>query len=60
MCWVNSTHVENINAYRLWVGKSEGRRICGKCSYRWKGDIKMNCKKQDGWAWTGLNWLRTG
>lgn len=28
------------------------------CSYRWLGNIKMDLKKYDGTAWTGLLWLR--
>lgn len=56
---VNGTHGENINAYRVWVGKPEGKEICGRCSYRWKDDIKMDLKKQVAWAWIGLMWLRT-
>jgi hypothetical protein len=56
----NGTHGETINVYRLWVGKPEGKKICGRCSYRWENNIKMGFKKQDEWAWTGLIWLRAG
>jgi hypothetical protein len=40
---------ENRNAYRLLVGKSEGKRPLGWILERW-----------DGVMWTGLVWLRIG
>jgi hypothetical protein len=48
---------EKRNAYRLLLGKPEGRRplggwiILGRILERWDGDGVM---------WTGLVWLRTG
>ena len=45
---VNGTHGEIINAHRVWVGKPEGKKACGRSSYRWKDDIKMEFKKQEG------------
>jgi hypothetical protein len=32
---------ENRNAYRLWVGKPEGKRPLGRPKYRWVDNIRM-------------------
>jgi hypothetical protein len=40
---------EKRNAYRLLVGKPEGKRPLGRQRHRWDGVI-----------WTGLVWLRIG
>jgi hypothetical protein len=37
-----STNVEKRNAYRLLVGKSEGRRPLGRPRHRWVDNIRMN------------------
>jgi hypothetical protein len=36
-----STHGEKRCAYRVSVGKSEGKRPLGRPRYRWKDNIKM-------------------
>jgi hypothetical protein len=46
------------NAYRLLVGKPEGKRQLGRPRRRWT-DITMN-PIYEGVVWTGLIWLRTG
>ena len=51
---------EMRGVYRVLVGKPEGKRPLGKPRYRWEDNIKMDLKKWDEGAWTGLNWLRTG
>jgi hypothetical protein len=33
---------ENRNAYRVFVGKSEGKRPLGRTERRWEGDIKLD------------------
>jgi len=33
---------EEINAYRVLVGKYEDRRPVGGCNHRWDGSIKMD------------------
>jgi hypothetical protein len=33
---------ENRNAYRLWVGKPERKRLLGRPSRRWIDNIKMD------------------
>jgi hypothetical protein len=47
---------EKTNAYRLLVGKPEGRRPLGRPRRRWVDNIRMDL----GVMWTGLVWLRTG
>jgi hypothetical protein len=55
-----STNGEKRNAYRLLVGKPEGRRPLGRPRCRWVDNITMNVGEV-GWVmWTGLIWLRTG
>jgi hypothetical protein len=46
---------EKRNAYRLLVGKPEGKRPLGRPRRRWVNNIRM-----DGVMWTGLVWLRIG
>jgi hypothetical protein len=47
-------------AYRILVGRPEGRRPLGRSRRRWEDNIKMIFKKWDERAWTGLIWLRIG
>jgi hypothetical protein len=49
------------SAYRILVGRPEGRRLLGRLRRRWNDNIKMNLQEV-GWgsAWTGLIWLRIG
>jgi hypothetical protein len=42
-------------AYRIFVGRPEGRVSLGRPRRRWEDNIKMDF--QD---WTGLVWLRIG
>jgi hypothetical protein len=42
------------NAYRILVGKPEGKRPLGRLRHGWVDNIKM-----DGMIWIGLIWLRT-
>jgi hypothetical protein len=51
---------EKRSAYRILVGRPEGRRPLGRPRRRWKDNIKMDLQKWNGWAWTGLSWLRIG
>jgi hypothetical protein len=52
---------EKMNAYRILVGKPEGKRPLRRPRYRWVDNIKMNPReiRWDG-IWTGLIWLRIG
>jgi hypothetical protein len=51
-----STNGEKMNAYRLLVGKPEGKRPLGRPRCRWVDNIKMDLLEL-GWRvvdWTGL------
>jgi hypothetical protein len=49
---------EKRNAYKLLVGRSEGKRPLGRPRRRWLDNIKMDLI-EIGWAgWTGLDWMR--
>jgi hypothetical protein len=43
---------EKRNAYRILVGKPEGKRSLGI--------LKCMLEREDGMVWTGSNWLRIG
>jgi hypothetical protein len=45
------------NAYRVFVGKPEGKRLLGRDEGRWDDNIKVNLR-EIGWAGTDLVWLR--
>jgi hypothetical protein len=51
-------HVERMgvkrNAYRMLVGKPEGRRPLGRPRCRWMDDIKMDLREI---GWSGMNWI---
>jgi hypothetical protein len=47
-------------AYRVLVGRHEGKRLLGRPRRRWEDNIKV-AHQEVGWgAWTGLLWLRIG
>jgi hypothetical protein len=65
MRWVS--HVarmgEKRNAYRLLVGKPEGKRPLGRPRRRWMANIRMDLGEVrwgDGVMWAGLVWLKIG
>jgi hypothetical protein len=62
MRWVG--HVarmgEGRGAYRILVGRPEGRRPLGRPRHRWEDNIKMDLVEVGWGAWTGLIWLRIG
>jgi hypothetical protein len=49
-------------AYRLLVGKPEGKRPLGRPRPRWVGNIKMDLREigWDGMGWFGFIWFRIG
>jgi transposase len=53
---------EKRNAYRIVVGKQEGKRQLGRPRCRWVDNIKMHLRDMgwDGVDWIGLIWLRIG
>jgi hypothetical protein len=51
---------ENRNAYRILVGKPEGKRPLGRPRCRWVDNIKMDLR-EIGWdGRDGSIWLRIG
>jgi hypothetical protein len=48
-----STYGERIGAYRILVGRPEGRRQVGRPRHRWEDNIKMDLKKV-GWD---MDWI---
>jgi hypothetical protein len=51
---------EARGAYRVLVGRPEGRRPLGRPRRRWEDNIKMDLEEVGWGAWTGLIWLRIG
>jgi hypothetical protein len=49
---------ERRGAYRVLVGKPEGRRPLGRPRHRWEDNIKTDLREVG--VWTGLGWLRIG
>jgi hypothetical protein len=47
-------------AYKILVGRPEGRKPLGRPRRRWEIILKWILKKWDGMAWPGLIWLRIG
>jgi hypothetical protein len=46
------------NAYRVLVGKPDGKRPLVRCGHRWEDNIKVDLK-ETGWKmWTGFIWPR--
>jgi hypothetical protein len=45
---------ETINAYRLLVGKPEGRRPLGRPRRRWVDDIRMDLGEV---GWSDVDWI---
>jgi hypothetical protein len=54
-----STNGGEEGAYRVLVGKSEGKNPLGRPRIRWEDNIKWAFTSGMG-AWTGLIWLRMG
>jgi hypothetical protein len=46
------------NAYKILVGKPQGKKLFWKPRCKWKGNIKMHLKEKGKKMWAGLNWLR--
>jgi hypothetical protein len=45
---------ETRNAYRIMVGKPEGKRPLGRPRRRWVGNIKMDLREI---GWDGEDWI---
>jgi hypothetical protein len=55
-----STNGAKRNAYRILVGKPEGKRPLGRPRSRWLGNSKMDLREIEWGVWIGLMWLRIG
>jgi hypothetical protein len=45
---------ETGNAYRILVGKPEGKRPVGRPRHRWENTIKMDLREM---GWGGMDWI---
>jgi hypothetical protein len=45
---------EKKNAYRILVGKPEGKRPLGRSRSRWVDNIKMELRER---GWDGMDWI---
>jgi hypothetical protein len=45
---------EKSNAYRILVGKPEGKRSLGRTRRRWVDNIKMDLREIE---WDGMDWI---
>jgi hypothetical protein len=57
MDWMDetcSTNGDNRNAYRIFVGKPEGKRPLGRPRSRWVDNIKMDLREI---RWDGMDWI---
>jgi hypothetical protein len=44
----------STNAYRILVGKPEGKRPVGRPRRRWVNNIKMDLREK---GWDGMDWI---
>jgi hypothetical protein len=49
-----STYGERTGAYRVLMGKSEGRRPPARPRNRWEGNIKVDLREV---GWGGMDWI---
>jgi hypothetical protein len=54
MGWACSTSGETRNAYRILVGKPEGKRPLGRPRRGWVDNIKMDRREV---GWDGMDWI---
>jgi hypothetical protein len=51
---------EKRGAYRILLGRPEGRRPLWRPRHRWEDTIKTDLQEVGWGSWTGLSWLRIG
>jgi hypothetical protein len=49
-----STHREMRNAYNIFAGKTEGKRLLGRPRRRWEYNIRMDLRET---GWEGADWI---
>jgi hypothetical protein len=49
-----STNVEEMNAYRILIGKPEGKRPLRRPSHRWVNNIRMDLREI---GWGRMDWI---
>jgi hypothetical protein len=49
-----STHGESRNAYKISVGKPEGKGSLGRYRHKWKDAFKMDLRET---GWCGIYWI---
>jgi hypothetical protein len=49
-----STNRKKRNAYRILVGKPQGKRPLGRRRHRWVDNIKMDLREIE---WNGMDWI---
>jgi hypothetical protein len=52
-----STNGVKRNAYRIFVGNTEGKRPLGTPRRRWMDNIKINLREM---GWDGMDWIDQG
>jgi hypothetical protein len=55
-----NTNGEKKNAYRILVGKPEGKRPLGRPRRRWVDNFKMDLRELDCGGIDRIDWLRIG
>jgi hypothetical protein len=60
MCWAGlvARIGKRTRAYRVLVGKPEGKRPLGRLRRRWEKILKLSIKKSVGRTWTRFIWCR--
>jgi hypothetical protein len=51
---------EGRGAYRVLVGRPEGKKPLGRPRRRWEDNIKMDLREIGSMGRTGFGWLRIG
>jgi hypothetical protein len=54
LAWHVARRGEKRNAYRILVGKSEGKRRLGRRRRRWANNIKMDLREI---GWDDMEWV---
>jgi hypothetical protein len=54
MCRACSTNEEKRNAYRILVGKPDGRRTLGRPKRKWVDNIKIHLREI---GWGTMDWI---